>query len=188
MTPAAAFQELLAALDRLDIPYLVSGSVASSVHGVARATRDIDVLVDMRENQVAPLASALSKNFYADAGMMRDAILGRRAFNVIHYATAYKFDLFPAPSDAYTQAQFARRQLGRFPVENEEVRFQVASPEDSILSKLVWYRSGGEVSDQQWRDVLGIVKMQGTRLDLEYLRKWGPQLGVDDLLSRALND
>ncbi len=188
MTPAAAFQELLAALDRLDIPYLVSGSVASSVHGVARATRDIDVLVDIRANQVDPLASALSGHFYADANMMREAVLAKRSFNLIHYATAYKFDLFPAPSDAYTQAQFNRRQTGRFPVDNEEVRFQVASPEDSILSKLVWYRSGAEVSDQQWRDVLGVVHVQRDRLDLEYLRKWAPQLGVGDLLDRALSD
>ena len=134
MTPAVAFQELLAALDRLGIPYLVSGSVASSVHGVARATRNIDVLVEMRDSQAGPLASALSGNFYGDAGC------------------------------------------------------QVASPEDSILSKLVWYRSGGEVSDQQWRDVLGVVKMQGAQLDLEYLRKWAAQLRVDDLLDRVLND
>jgi len=75
VTPAAAFQELLAVLDRLDIPYLVSGSMASSVHGVARATRDIDVLVDIRANQVGPLASALSEDFYADADMMREAVV-----------------------------------------------------------------------------------------------------------------
>ena len=188
MTPAAAFQELLAALDRFDIPYLVSGSVASSVYGVARATRDIDLLVRIRDSNADPFASALSKNFYADAKMMREAILSKRAFNVIHYATAYKFDLFPASSDAYTQAQFDRRQPGKFPIENEEVRFQVASAEDSILSKLVWYKTGGEVSDQQWRDVLGVVKVQHACLDLEYLRRWAAQLGVDELLTRVLND
>jgi hypothetical protein len=187
MTPAAAFRELLVALERLNIPYLISGSVASSVHGVARATRDIDVLVEMSASQVRPLASALARSFYADPDMMLESILARRAFNVIHYATSYKFDIFPAHSDAYTEAQFRRGQPGSFPVDNEEVHFQVVSAEDSILSKLVWYKSGGEISDQQWRDILGIVKVQGSRLDLEYLRKWALHLSVADLLDRALD-
>jgi hypothetical protein len=187
VTPAAAFRELLDAFGRLNIPYLVSGSVASSVHGIARATRDIDIVVDIRTNQTGPLASALAGNFYADVETMREAISVKRAFNVIHYATSYKFDIFPAQSDAYTRAQFGRRQPGQFPVENEEVHFQVASPEDCILSKLLWYKTGGEVSEQQWRDILGVREMQGGRLDLEYLRKWAAELGVDRLLARALN-
>jgi hypothetical protein len=188
VTPAAAFRELLAAFERLGIPYLVSGSVASSVHGVARATRDIDVLAEISANQVGPLSATLAQNFYADVDMMREAVLASRVFNLIHYATAYKFDIFPARPDEYTRAQFGRRLPGKFPVENEEVQFQVASPEDSILSKLLWYKSGGEVSDQQWRDVLGVVKVQGAHLDLEYLRKWALTLGVERLLDRALDD
>jgi hypothetical protein len=142
----------------------------------------------MSTDQVGPLASTLAQNFYADAGMMREAMQAKRAFDLIHYATCYKFAIFPAQPDAYTRAQFYRRLPGRFPVENEEVQFQIASPEDSIVSKLVWYQSGGEVSDQQWRDVLGVVKVQGARLDLEYLRKWAVRPGVDSLLERALDD
>ncbi|HKW99345.1 MAG TPA: hypothetical protein VJN43_16515 [Bryobacteraceae bacterium] len=119
--------------------------------------------------------------------MMRDALARQRAFNVIHFATSYKFDIFPAGSDPYTKSQFERRQLRQFIVESEEVQFQVASAEDTILSKLLWYKAGAGVSEQQWRDVLSILEMQRERLDREYLREWAERLGVRDLLDRALH-
>jgi hypothetical protein len=64
----------------------------------------------------------------------------------------------------------------------------VATPEDTLLAKLEWYRSGGEVSERQWRDVLGIMMVQGNKLDLAYLRQWAKELKVSDLLERALLD
>lgn len=109
-----------------------------------------------------------------------------RAFKVIHIASSCKFDVFPAGTDAYTQAQFQRRQTRRFAVEKEEVSFFVTSAEDSILSKLAWYESGGCVSEQQWRDVVNVVEIQRGRLDLEYLRQWAAHLGVGELLDRVL--
>ena len=187
MTPAAAFQELLGAFDRLNIRYLVTGSVASSIYGSPRATRDIDLVAEVRLEHVPPLVSSLGRDFYVDADMMRDAIGAKRAFNVIHFATSYKFDIFPAGSDPYTRAQFERGQTGRFAIENESVDFQVVSAEDSILSKLLWYKSGGGVSEQQWRDILSVFDVRGAMLDLQYLDKWARHLSIHDLLSRALN-
>jgi hypothetical protein len=187
VTPATAFREVVGAFDRLDIPYLVAGSVASSFYGNPRATRDIDLVAEMRLDHVAPLIAALGRDFYADADMMRQAIAANRAFNVIHFATSYKFDIFPAGSDPYTRAQFQRRRMGRFAIENESVDFQLASAEDSILSKLLWYKSGGNVSEQQWRDVLSVLVAQSGTLDLAYLHKWARHLDIHDLLARALN-
>jgi hypothetical protein len=186
VTPAGAFRELLEALDALHIPYLVCGSLASSVHGVPRATRDIDLVAAIRIEHVDRLAAALSGHFYADPQLMREALAHNRAFNVIHLASPYKFDIFPAADDAYVQAQFERGQPRRSSVEGEEVQFQVASAEDTILAKLVWYKSGGSVSEQQWRDVVSVVEVQRGRLDLRYLHLWAAYLGVPDLMERAL--
>jgi len=158
VTPAAASRELLGAFDRLNIPYLVTGSIASSFYGNPRATRDIDLVAEIRLDHVAPLVAALGGA------------------------------IFPAGSDPYTRAQFQRRQKGRFVIENESVDFQLASAEDSILSKLVWYKSGGSVSEQQWRDVLSVLVARSGMLDLEYLHKWARHLDIDDLLDRALNE
>jgi hypothetical protein len=188
VTPAAAFRELLDAFDRLNIRYLVTGSVASSFYGSPRATRDIDLVAEVRLEHVAPLVSALGRDFYVDADMMREAIAAKRAFNVIHFATSYKFDIFPAGTDLYTRAQFERRQHASFAIENESVDFQVVSAEDSILTKLLWYKSGGDVSEQQWRDILSVLDARGGVLDRGYLDKWARQLGIHDLLTRALND
>lgn len=186
MTPAGAFRRVLDALDALHIPYLVCGSIASSVHGIPRATRDIDLVAAIRSEHVDRLAAALSGDFYADSQLMHEAISHNRAFNVIHLASAYKFDVFPAADDAYVRAQFERRRPRRSSVEGEEVEFQVASAEDTILTKLVWYKSGGSVSDQQWRDVVSVVKTQRDRLDLPYLHRWAGYLGVSDLMERAV--
>lgn len=188
MTPAAALRELLGAFDRLHIRYLVTGSVASSFYGSPRATRDIDLVAEVRLEHVAPLVSALGRDFYADADMMRAAIAAKRAFNVMHFATSYKFDIFPAGSDPYTRAQFERCQPAHFAIENESVDFPVVSAEDTILSKLLWYKSGGGVSEQQWRDILSVLDARRAVLDLEYLDKWATHLAIHDLLTRALND
>lgn len=188
MTPAAAFRELLVTFGRLNIRYLVTGSVASSFYGSPRATRDIDLIAEVRLDHVARLVSGLGRDFYVDADMIREAIADKRAFNVIHFSTSYKFDIFPAGSDPYTDAQFERCQTACFAIGNESVDFQVVSAEDSILSKLLWYKSGGGVSEQQWRDILSVLNARGAILDFTYLDKWARHLGIHDLLTRALND
>jgi hypothetical protein len=185
---SAAFEELLAALDRLEIPFLIGGSVASGTHGIPRQTKDIDVVAKIRLDSVAEFCAILAPAFYADADQAKFAICARRAFNVIHLKSAYKFDIFPAGEDRFIHSQLARRRYTTTSVPGlENVEFPVASAEDTILAKLLWFRKGGEVSDHQWHDILGVIRVQAGRLDLGYLQEWAGELAVADLLKRALD-
>ena len=119
--------------------------------------------------------------------MIADAIQHNSSFNIIHRETLYKVDVFIPRPRPFLQSQLARAQMQTFTFE-DEVSAKFASPEDTILSKLEWYRMGGEVSDRQWRDILGILKTRAGELDLDYLRKWAHEIKVNDLLERALKD
>jgi hypothetical protein len=174
-------------LERLGIPYAVGGSLASSLHGVMRSTLDVDIVADMRVEHIQPLFAALSKEFYADDEMMKDAIEHHSSFNLIHYETAFKVDIFIRKTRLFDQIQLERRRSSVIATDPEESIY-ITSPEDTILSKLEWYRMGGEVSDRQWRDILGVLKTQAGGLDLDYLRKWAIELKVADLLDRALKE
>ena len=175
------------ALDALGVPYAISGSFASALHGVMRATMDADLMADLRLEHVEPLAQALGDTFYADTEMMHAAVRHHSSFNVIHLDTMFKADVFVARPRAFDRAQLARRQLHLLS-EDPERHAYVISAEDVVLSKLEWYRMGGEVSDRQWRDVLGVLKVQGDRLDQDYLRRMSVELGVTDLLERVLEE
>ena len=174
-------------LERLGVPYAVGGSLASSLHGVMRSTLDVDIVADIKPEHVPALVSAFSTEFYADEAMIRDAIKHRSSFNLIHYETAFKVDIFIRKLRPYDQVQLNRRRKSVIST-NPEASVYVVSPEDIILSKLEWYRMGGEVSDRQWRDILGVLKVRAGELDLNYLRKWAGELNVRDLLERALQE
>ena len=174
------------ALEQIGIPYAVGGSLASSLHGVMRSTLDVDIVTDMRLEHIPALVAALSKDFYADDEMMKDAIQNHSSFNLIHYETAFKVDIFIRKLRAFDQMQLARRKKAVIATDPDQSVY-VISPEDIILSKLEWYRMGGEVSDRQWRDVLGVMKTQAVTLDRDYLREWAKELKVADLLERALD-
>jgi hypothetical protein len=183
---AAAFEDLLSALDRLEMAFLIGGSIASGVHGLPRNTKDIDVVADLRPERATEFCDTLSPLFYVDANTVALAIRSGRAFNVIHLKGAFKFDIFPVGEDRFAKSELARRRYTTTTITGlENIEFPVASPEDTILSKLVWFRKGGEVSDQQWHDILGVIRVQAGRLDLGYLQEWAGELGVADLLMRV---
>jgi hypothetical protein len=172
-------------LDALEIPYFVCGSLASIVHGMIRTTLDVDIVADIRAPHVAPFVRALDELFYVDGEAIRSAVRTRASFNILHRATMFKVDVFPSRGTAFEQSELERRSREVLATDPDRAAF-IATAEDTVLSKLMWFRKGNEVSERQWRDVLGIIKTQQERLDLPYLRRWAVDLGIDDLLERAL--
>lgn len=180
-----AFERPRDALQRLGIRYMVGGSVASSSHGIPRSTNDVDIIADIREGHVSRLASDLEGAFYADPETMREALRHGQHFNVIHFATGEKFIIFPAAGDRYKETQIQRSKLQDVPLgPGRTIRCPVASAEDTILAKLLWYRLGGEQSERQWNDLRGVRAVQGAALDQTYMQQWARELKVDDLLER----
>ena len=183
--PIAVTVSVAEVLDRLGVPYFIGGSLATAVHGVARATLDADIIADLKPDQVDRFVQDLGAAFYSDTDAIRDAVHRQASFNVIHLKTMFKVDVFVRSRAPFDQAQFRRRMIAELAEEPGHCAY-VASPEDNMLAKLLWYRTGGEVSDRQWRDVVTVIGVYGDRLDLPYLRQWAARLGVADLLEKAL--
>jgi len=183
----AALDTVIQCFEKLGIAYYIGGSVASSAYGIARATMDVDLVADVQIHQADDLVIALEKDYYVDAGMIRDAIHKRTSFNLIHLETMIKIDVFVVRDQPYDSQAFERRQADTLDEESSR-KLYLSSPEDIILNKLQWYHSGGRVSEQQWKDVLGILKVQGDKLDLEYLKYWASRLNISDLLNHSFGD
>ena len=174
-------------LDGLGVEYLLGGSLASSLHGIPRATLDADLVAALSAAHVEPLVAALGGEFYIHEDDVRDALRHGSSFNVIHLPTMFKVDVFISGSGEVARLEMDRRQTVAVD-ETGHVQIVVASAEDIIVQKLHWYREGGEVSDRQWQDVLGVIQIQGPRLDQAYLRKAASLLRVETLLQRALRE
>ena len=177
--------KVLDALEELKVTYIIGGSFASSTHGFSRATMDIDLLAAIKREQSVELVSTLGSEFYADEQAIRQAIDAKRHFNLIHIETGFKVDVFVAKAGGFDDKQLERRQL-EVVTSSPERKAYLATPEDTIIAKLNWYRLGNEISDRQWQDVIGIIKVQGDNLDLIYLRQWAKNLNVLDLMEDAL--
>lgn len=180
--PIAVTLRVAAALESLGIEYLVGGSIASSVHGHPRTTQDVDVVARIAGRHVADFVAALQGDFYVDADMINDAIRRRSSFNIIYLETMLKVDIFVFAGDPLGQEEMRRRVA--ITLRGTDVWF--ASAEDIVLQKLDWFRKGDGISERQWRDVLGVLDVQGARFDQTYARTWAKQLGLDTLLEKAL--
>ena len=174
-------------LDGLGVPYVTAGSFASAFHGEPRSTDDVDLVADLRAAHGAPLVSALHGAWYLSEETVRDAISRGGSFNAIHLPSSVKVDVFVVGSDPFDSHRVTRGQNVHVGPEPGAV-LRIDTAEFTVLRKLEWFRRGGETSDRQWRDVLGIVRAQGTRLDRAELARWAEQLGVADLLTRALGE
>lgn len=183
MTPEEeALAALVRRLEELAIPYMVTGSVASSHHGRPRTTHDIDIVIDPTPSTLVPLVEGLaSAGFYVDADRARDALRRRRLFNVIHDRTAVKIDLIIRKDRPFSAEELRRRRTAEL---GTDLRCALASPEDTVLSKLEWARKGGG-SQKQLADVAGVLEIQGERLDVAYVERWARELGLLELWRRV---
>lgn len=181
-----ALGPVIHSLERLGVPCCVTGSLASSLHGVPRASIDADLVADLRPEHVAPLCDRLGEAYYVPRENISRAVEARTSFNVIHLDTMMKVDVFLARRP-FDQRALARASVARIggPA-GPDVR--AATPEDTVVAKLDWFRKGGEVSERQWSDVAGMLRLAGASLDRAYLEGSAVELGVEDLLRRALAD
>lgn len=175
---------MTSALERLDVDYAIGGSFASSIYGEMRATQDVDVIARLRPFHVFPLLRMISPVFYVDGEAVRSAIERNRSFNAIHTEWAEKIDVFVPADSRWTEYQLRRREPKVVDAETGR-RAYFVSAEDVVLSKLSWFRRGGEVSEQQWRDVQGVLRLRGTELQFDYMGERAAELGITDLLARA---
>jgi hypothetical protein len=177
--------EVVRVLDDLQVLYAIGGSLASSLHGIPRSTQDGDLVADLRAEHVQPFLAAVADTFYVSPERVLQAVQRRSSFNLVHLKTTIKVDIFVLNAEPLSLQEMARRQV--LPVPGEPgTTLHVASAEDTILQKLLWYEKGNRVSDRQWNDILGVLKVQRAELDFNYLKEWASQAEVDDLLKRAL--
>lgn len=171
-------------LEELAIPYHVGGSVASSAHGMYRASADIDFVIDPTAEQLEALATRLDGEFYVSRSAIAEALAERGKFNAIHEATSFKIDFFlkgHAPFDAEELRGSIRLAIG----DGAGRTVLIKSPEDTMLRKLDWFRRGGEASERQWNDVLAMLTAGRGRFDEAHLDHWADELGVSHMLERA---
>ncbi len=183
---------VLAALRDLGVRHHIGGSVASSLLGVARSTVDVDIVADLRAVHVAPLVAALEAEFYVVEAAVREALRERSSFNAVHFEEMYKVDVFVPKSRPFARQVAERAGWVTLSQQDQEVagvqRLPVSSAEDIILHKLEWYRAGHELSERQWLDVLNVLKVQAGNLEHDYMTRWAAELGVSDLLERAVRE
>ncbi|MEW6102346.1 MAG: hypothetical protein AB1630_00780 [bacterium] len=187
LEPTFVALKLVSFFEKLDIPYFIGGSLASAIYGVVRATNDVDIVADLKMEHILPLKEALQDEFYIDEEMIKEAIKRKSSFNLIYLEWMFKIDIFVFDCHPYTQEQL-RRRYKEIVIRNPEQTAYISTPEDTILSKLQWYKMGGEVSDRQWSDVLGVLKVQGRRLDMKYLLCWADKLNLKHLLKKSLEE
>ena len=169
-------------LERLGVSYAIVGSFASGTWGESRFTQDIDIVIDLKSSQVGPLCGAFSEpDFYVSEATAQEAVRQRGQFNVIHPASGNKIDFMIAGETPWAVVQLQRSK--RVPLFTD-LDANVATPEDVILGKLVYYREGG--SEKHLRDISGILMISGDSVDRSYIRQFAATLGVAEIWQAVL--
>ena len=181
----AVIERLADVLDGLGIRYAIGGSLASALYGTVRFTRDADITVESFSSAAGKFCDLLEDEFYVSRQAMEEALRSHRSFNVIHFETAFKIDIFVQGPSEFEQRLLDRSRMLRLSDASRR-DVSVVSPEDIILLKLRWFRETGGTSERQWTDVLGVLAVQGKALDFEYLIDSAKKLGLGELLERAM--
>jgi hypothetical protein len=179
---AELLRAIIAMLEATGIPHMVVGSFAGTTYGEPRSTRDLEVVIDPRPEQLDALVAALDPaRFYVDLDVARDALRRRSMFNVIDMDTGWKLDFVIRKARAFSLEEMRRRTSARI----LGMDVAAATAEDVIVAKLEWAKQGG--SDRQLEDVAGILRVRGPELDLEYIERWVAELGLGEVwqLARA---
>lgn len=173
MSGTAVLRDIVAALDRAQIPHMLTGSFAAAYHGASRSTMDVDLVIDATPAQLRAMVDQLpAPDYYVSLDAALEARQHESLFNVIHLPTGWKVDLIIRKSRAFSRTEFERRT----PVEWEGVRLAVATVEDINLAKLEWAKL--DESARQLEDVAALVRVAGPDLDRTYLERWLDALGV----------
>ena len=183
-----ALKPVIDIFNKLSISYYISGSIASSIYGIARATMDVDIVADIDIHHIPMLKQHLENDYYIDEDMIKEAILNKSSFNLIHLETVIKIDVFIYRDDPYQRNAIQRKSEDTLEENNNGTKFYFSSSEDIIINKLIWYKTGGEVSDRQWLDVIGVIKVQGESLDKSYLKNWSRKMQILGLLNKAFDE
>jgi len=182
MTPEDVLLSVIEKLEKNEIVYMITGSFASNLHGVPRTTFDADIVISANFEKVSKLIEEIGDEFYADLEMARDALSTTGMFNIVHLSTGFKIDFIFKKKGQYYDMEFKRRKPYKL---KEKICFFV-SPEDTILSKLLWAKKSE--SEKQFQDALGVARVQRRNLDEEYLRSSAKLLNVSDLMERLLEE
>jgi hypothetical protein len=173
---------LIQKLEQLGIAYQLTGSTATITLGEPRFTNDIDVVVDLRPEQIPELAAAFpTPEFYHSVPAMQQAVQHRHQFNVIHPASGLKIDFIVLPENDAARSQWQRTVRLALP---GGVEACFIAPEDVILRKMEYYQEGG--SEKHLRDIAGVLKLQGTQIDQPYIEDWAARLGLADIWQTIL--
>ncbi len=177
MGPHDLLRRVAETFERLQIPYLVTGSVASMAYGEPRLTNDIDIVANVQAEHVPGLLAAFPPGeFYISDEMIRDAIRRHGQFNIIHPASGLKVDVIIRQDTPFDRSRFSRaRRIS--PGKTFEASF--ASAEDVIIKKMEFYRDGG--SDKHLRDITGILRISGEDVDRSYISTWAERLGLVEI-------
>lgn len=168
---------VVSVLERLDIPYFVTGSTVTIFYGEPRFTNDIDIVVDLPAGAVQEFCRQFpEEDFYVNQEAASDAVRRRSQFNIIQPSSGLKVDMIVPPPSEFNSMRFARArrvQAG----EGWDASF--SSPEDAMLKKMEFFRAGG--SDKHLRDITGVLKTSGSEIDTAYIDRWATTLGLAEI-------